>query len=129
MLLGSANINKTDYYGNRSILSNVKEGEIFGEAFACAGVDSMPVTVTANELSEVMLIDSNHILHTCSNNCAFHRRLIFNLMRSLATKNILFHRRLEVTSKRTTREKLLCYLAQCERKAGSPSFRIPFDCR
>lgn len=127
LLSGSAQLSTVDYYGNRSLINEVSPGEIFGEAFACAGVDSMPVTVTANEPSEVMLIDSDHILHTCSNNCAFHRRLIFNLMRSLATKNILFHRRLEVTSKRTTREKLLCYLAQCERKAGSPSFRIPFD--
>ena len=76
---------------------------------------------------KVMFIDSSHILHTCSNNCAFHRQLIFNLMKDLASKTILFHQRIEVTSKRTTREKLLTYLAIQAKKAGRDSFSIPFD--
>ena len=34
VLSGSAQIMQVDYYGNRSILSNVTPGEVFAEAFA-----------------------------------------------------------------------------------------------
>ena len=110
MLSGSAQIIQVDYYGNRSILSEVSAPEVFAEAFACAEVDALPVTVIANDPCDIMLIECDHILHTCSNNCGFHQKLIFNLMKDLASKSILFHQRIEITSKRTTREKLLTYL-------------------
>ena len=127
MLSGSAQIIRIDYYGNRSIVSGIEAGDVFAEAFACAGIKRVPVDIIANELSEVMLIESNRILSTCQNNCTFHRQIIYNLMRSLAQKNIMFHQRLEITSKRTTREKLLAYLSFVAQKNGSNTFVIPFD--
>lgn len=127
MLSGSAQIARMDYYGNRSILSGIEPSEIFAEAFACAEVRSLPVTVTANEPCEVMLIDCNHILHTCTNNCRFHQQLIFNLMKDLASKMIMFQQKIEVTSKRSTREKLMAYLTLQARKTNSESFDISFD--
>ena len=127
VLSGSAQVIQMDYYGNRSILLGVEPSEMFGEAFACAEVNSMPVAVVANEPSEVMLIDCNHILHTCSNNCGFHQQIIFNLMKNLATKNVLFQQKIEITSKRSTREKLMTYLMFQAKKMKSSSFDIPFD--
>lgn len=127
MLSGSAQTVQVDYFGNRSILSDITPPEVFGEAFACAEVGAIPVAVIANEPCEVMLIDCSHILHTCSNNCGFHQQLIFNLMKDLAVKTIAFHQRIEITSKRTTREKLLAYLTYQAKKSGSNSFDIPFD--
>ena len=127
VLTGSVQILHIDYYGNRSILGNVGPSEVFNEAFACAETKAIPVTVVANEPSEIMLIDCSHILHTCQNNCGFHQQLIFNLMKDLAGKTIMFHQRIEITSKRTTREKLMAYLFLQAKKADSPEFTIPFD--
>ncbi len=127
VLSGSAQIVQTDYYGNRSIIAGASASETVGEAFACAEVSSLPVSIIASEPCEVMLIDSSHILHTCSNNCGFHQQLIYNLMKLLATKNLMFHQKIEITSQRSTREKLLAYLNSCSRKAGSNRFDIPFD--
>ena len=127
VLSGKAQTTQIDYYGNRSILSHVRPAEVFAEAFACAATNSLPITVTAGERSEIMLIECDHILHTCSNHCDFHQQLIYNLMKDLATKTILFHHRIEITSKRTTRDKLLTYLTQAAKEAGSDCFDIPFD--
>ena len=127
VLSGAVQVMQVDYYGNRSILDQVGPSGVFGEAFACAEVQALPVTVLANEPSEVMLIDCAHILHVCGNHCGFHQQLIYNLMKNLAVKNMLFHQRIEVTSKRTTREKLLAYLMLQSKRAGSQSFDIPFD--
>ena len=127
VLSGSVQIMQVDYYGNRSILGNVGPSEMFAEAFACAETKTIPVSVIATELSDIMLIDCAHILHTCKNGCGFHHQLIFNLMKDLATKSIMFHQRIDITSKRTTREKLLAYLFAEAKRAGKNSFYIPFD--
>ncbi len=127
VLSGSAQIIRYDYYGNRSILSNIGPSQLFAEAFACAEVRALPVSVIANEPTEIMLIDCSHILHTCANNCGFHRQLIFNLMKDLATKTLLFHQKIEITAKRTTREKLMAYLMHYAKAVGSNRFEIPFD--
>ncbi len=127
LLSGSLQMVRVDYYGNRSIVTEIKPSQMFGEAFVCSGMNSIPVSVIADEPSYVMLIDSDHILHTCQNNCGFHGQLIFNIMKELSMKVLDFHRRIEITSKRTTREKLMTYLLLYAKKAEADSFEIPFD--
>lgn len=127
VLSGSVKMVRVDYFGNRSIVMTATQGEIFGEAFACSEVQSLPVSTVANEPSRIMMIDSSHIVHTCQNNCGFHQQLIFNLMKELATKNLRFHQKIQITSNRTTREKLMSYLTFCAEKAGRGDFLIPFD--
>ena len=127
LLSGSAQITRVDYYGNRSIIAKINPSEVFAEAFACAEVKSIPVSVIAEEAVEVMLIDSAHIIHTCQNNCRFHQQLIFNLMKDLAVKALMYHRKIEIISKRTTREKLMTYLMIEAKSKSSNRFEIPFD--
>lgn len=127
LLTGSVKIISTDYYGNRSIVSTARAPELFAEDFACAEAYEMPVSVIADEPCDVLLLNCSHILHTCRHNCAFHQQMIFNLMKDIATKNLAFHQKLEITSKRTTREKLTAYLLACAKKYGSTDFAIPFD--
>lgn len=127
MLSGEAESVSYDYYGNRSIINQISESDLFAEAFACAESKSLPVSIEAVNRSEVMLINCSHILHTCSNNCSFHQQMIYNLMKDLAQKTILFHRRIEVTSKRSTRDKLLAYLEIVSKEKNSRSFDVPFD--
>ena len=74
------------------------------QSFACAETESVPVNVIAEIECEVMLIDSRKILHPCCNTCEFHSRIIFNLMKSIAAKNLLLNQKIEIISKRTTRE-------------------------
>ena len=127
VLSGSVQMVKHDYYGNRSIVANFEPSELIGEAFACADTKSLPVSVIADEPSEIMLIECHRILHTCSSSCAFHQKMIFNLMKNLAVKNIAFHQKIDIMSKRSTREKLMAYLLSQADKSGSARFRIPFD--
>ena len=127
VLSGSAQIVQVDYYGNRSILSGIGASDVFAEAFACAEVRSLPVAVIANEPCEIMLINCRHILYTCHNHCSFHQQLIFNLMKDLASKTIMFHQRIEITAKRSTRDKLMAYLMLQAKKANSDRFTVPFD--
>ena len=127
LLSGEAQCVRVDHNGNRSIISEIIPSELFGEAFACAEVASLPISVIASEPCEVMFINSSHILHTCANGCGFHSQLIYNLMRDLARKTLRYYKKSEITSGRTTRDKLLTYLAITSKEVGADSFEIPFD--
>jgi len=127
ILTGAAQIVREDYYGNRSIVARIEPAELFGESFACAGVASLPVSVTAAEDSQVMLIDCRRLTVSCTSACSFHSRIIFNLLQVVATKNLLFNQKIEITSHRTTREKLMAYLLIQAKQNKSSSFTIPYD--
>ena len=127
VLSGSVQIVKVDYYGNRSIVARAEPGELFAESFACAGAAELPVSAVADTETAVMLIDCKRILTSCSNACAFHTRMIHNLLRVVALKNLQLNQKIEVTAKRTTREKLMAYLVSQAKQQGTDSFQIPFD--
>lgn len=67
------------------------------------------------------------ILKTCNRVCSFHNQIIANLLKTVATKNVLLNRKIEITSKRTTKEKLLTYLYLKSKEEGKNNFYIPYD--
>lgn len=129
LLSGKIHIVREDYYGNRNIVAEITAGEMFGEVFACADIESMPVSVFAEEESEIMFIDCSHVMETCDKGCDFHNALVKNLLRIVARKTLILNRKIDFLSKRSTREKLLAYLSAQAKKAGSSEFTIPFNRR
>ena len=127
VLSGALQIEKIDFYGNRSIVDRIAPAQIFGESFAFSGVEAMPVRCVAIEPSEILLLECSRIVHTCCNACAFHSRMILNLLRVVAAKNLAFNQKIAILSRRTTREKLMTYLLDQAKRCGSASFTIPFD--
>jgi CRP-like cAMP-binding protein len=127
VLSGQVQIVQDDYFGNRSILSKVGVGSLFGESFACAEANSLPISVIAISNSDLLFINKDKLTMPCSNACGFHSRLIQNLLYIVSSKNIALTRKIEFMSKRTTREKLLAYLSDEAMKAGSSRFTIPFN--
>ena len=127
VIAGTVQIEQTDYYGFRSIMDRLGSGDIFAEAFACAGIGEMPVDVTAAEATEVLLIDAARMMQPCSQHCGFHQQMIRNLLKVVAVKNLGLRQKMEITSKRSTREKLMAYLLVQAKKHGRDTFDIPFD--
>ena len=127
VLSGQVQVSRLAADGSRQILGAMGPGGLFGEAYACAGVEALPVTAAASADSRVLLLDRARIVSPCSAACRYHQRLISNLMALLAQKNIQLSRNLEHLSKRTLREKLLSYLEERALAAGGESFTIPFD--
>lgn len=127
VLEGSVQIVRDDFYGNRSVLTHADTGDIFAEAYACAGVAAMPVSGYAMQDSKVMLLDCRKMLTVCTNACGFHNRLVKNLLGLTAQKNLKLTAKIQFMSQKTTRDKLMAYLSQQAKEHHSPSFTIPFD--
>lgn len=127
VLSGSVLVASDDFWGNRTILAHVERGGLFGEAFSFARVDCLPVSVTAAGKTEVLFIDCDKIITVCPSACQFHNRLIRNMLKILAEKNMVLTQKIGHMGKRTTREKILSYLSEEARKAGGDSFAIPLN--
>lgn len=127
LLEGSVHIQKSDYWGNLSILNKVVPGEIFAEAYAVPGSGVMVNDAVASASCTVLFLDFRRILTICSSSCRFHYQLIQNYFVILADKNRLLTQKIEHMSQRTTREKLLSYLSEQSQQACSAAFTIPFN--
>jgi len=125
VLAGSVQVIKEDIDGRITILTVLGVSELFGEVLACAGVMQSPVTVLATEDTEVLLIDYKRIISSCSAVCPFHAKLIENMLKIIAHKNLMLNQKIEILSKRTTRDKLLAFF---ETQSGmAKKFTIPYN--
>ena len=125
ILFGSVQIIKEDRDGHITILTKLGVSGIFGETFACAEITQSPVTILATENTEVLLIDYKKIITTCAAACPFHAKLIENMLKLIARKNLMLNQKIEILSKRTTREKLLSYFDM--QRGIAKKFTIPYN--
>ena len=127
VLAGRVQILQEDFYGNRHIIAALGEGELFAEAFACAQVENLPVSVFAVQDCTVLLFSAQRILHPCQSNCDFHQKIVLNLLQNMARKNLNMNQKLLLLSRKTTRQKLMAYLSAQAKAAGNSEFTIGFD--
>lgn len=127
VISGKVQVVREDYFGNKSIITEIGAGEIFGEAFACAERNEAGVSVYAAADCVVAKINYKKIITVCKKSCPFHNRLIFNMLQIMAQNNLRLQRKIEIISHKTTREKLLSYLTTEAERAKSGTFTIPFN--
>ena len=127
VLSGGVHVLQEDYWGNRTIFAHISTGGLFGEAFSCAEINKLPVSVLAVEKTEILWVDYRRMTETCAASCVFHATLIKNMMKLLAQKNIILTQKMEIITRRTTRERLLTYLSAQAMQAGKSCFTIPFN--
>lgn len=127
VVLGSVQVQRFDIWGNQSILEHITPGQVFGEAYACLPDELMNVSVNAVEESKVLMLDAGRVLHPCSQGCHFHQRLLENLVKTMARKNLNLTRKMNHITHRTIRQRLMSYLSYQAQVSGSYTFAIPFD--
>jgi len=127
VLSGNVQIIKDDIYGNRTIIGQMEEGELFAEDYSCAHIKELPVGIKAASDCEILFINYRQIMTTCTSACTFHNRLIENMVGILAQRNLALGLKIDHLSRRSTREKLLSYLSAEAQKAGGYRFVIPYN--
>ena len=127
VLSGMAIISCCDIWGNNSILGNAAPGSIFAEVYACIPGQPLLVTVSAAEDTSILFMNVGRVLTTCTNACPFHARLARNLLTVCAHKSLRLSQRIQHTSSKSVRGRLMSYFSECAKHAGSNSFLIPYN--
>ncbi len=124
---GSVNVVVNFYWGTSNIFSHIEKGKIFGETYAAIPGKELVCDIVAAEDCTVIFMNLNKLLTTCSANCGHHQRLIHNLLRISANKNLEMSSRMMHIASKSIRERLLSYLSEQAIKNSSTSFTIPFS--
>lgn len=124
VLSGKAEIIKENLLGNKAILNFLEPSQIFGEVIVCTEKKRSIVSVVATESTEVLHINFDKIINRCCNNCNYHTRLISNMMRVIAEKNIALNIKMDYLLIKNMREKLATFLFAKYKENNSLSFNI-----
>ncbi|MBQ8793632.1 MAG: Crp/Fnr family transcriptional regulator [Clostridia bacterium] len=127
LVKGNILIQSEDYWGNRSIVSHIGEGDMFGEAYAGDKAALVLNDAVATEDCDVIFFNVKKLLTTCSSACKFHSKVVQNMFFAVLDKNRKLVGKLRHVSRRTTREKLISYLSDEAKKQHSSNITIPFN--
>ena len=116
---------KEDIWGDKTILSFIPSGQIFGETFSCSQNPISTVSFFSVDSSRILFLPFRKVMISCGRSCVFHHKLTTNMVSLIAQKNYQLLERLEIISKKTLREKILAYLSQEAEQQKSKEFKIP----
>lgn len=127
ILEGCVQVICEDVFGNRSILEQLGQGELFGAAFSCAGIKKSPVSVVTVTDCTVLQVPVKRLFELSAESSLLQQKFFINMVQIFARKNVMLGEKIRHISKRSTRDKLLSYLSEQSKRAGSRHFTIPFN--
>ena len=124
---GAAVIERIDHQGSRTILERLERGGVFGEMLMFENVAGDSITVVAEEPCRVWLMAADQVTKRRENACAHHTQVVENMFQLVAEKATSLYERVEVLSRRSIRDKLLCYFSLLAAKSRGGEFSLPFS--
>ena len=112
--------------GSGQLVARHTAGGVVGDLLM-AGDRPSPVSLQAVEEAEVLFLPVDDILGGCASCCPCHTRLRHNLLHEAAEKFWVLRQRLNYLSEPGLRPRLLLYLRDEAKRAGSATFTIPFN--
>jgi len=122
---GYIQIIKTDYNGNRIIIDELEENDIFGTLLF--SLKKNEYNVLAKEETEIIIIDYDQILSNEPTNKEYYNQFLKNLLTIIMRKIQEKNERIEILTKKTIRNKLLEYFDIISKKQGSKYIYLPFN--
>lgn len=126
LISGTANLVRYDLNGNRTIVEHFSKNALFGEVFYNITTNN-ELLVEAKSNCSVLLYIYDDLFQKCKPNCKFHKVLSENLPQLVLNKVTDLNMRIELLTKRSTRDKLLGYFSLISTRNLSPSFEIPLS--
>ena len=108
-------------------MEQLSQGELFGAAFSCAGIKKSPVSVVTVTDCTVLQVPVKRLFELSAESSLLQQKFFINMVQIFARKNVMLGEKIRHISKRTTRDKLLSYLSEQSKRAGSRHFTIPFN--
>ena len=124
---GTAEVERIDESGGRTILEHLEVGSVFGEMLMFERANDDSITVVCTRPCCVSFMPATSLMKRCENACAHHTRVVENMFRLVTDKATSLSERVEGLSRRSIREKLLRYFTLQAAKRHSDSFELPFS--
>ena len=126
LISGNADLVRYDLNGNRTIIDHFTDTDVFGEVFYDVTTNN-ELLVEAKSKCEVLIYSYQNIHYKCKQNCKFHQKLSEYLPELILDKVTSLNMRVELLTKRSTRDKLLGYFNLLSTRNLSKTFKLPFS--
>ena len=120
---GAVQIEYNDYNGNKTIIEDISEGEMLGSI--TSAIYNEEVSCVTKEETIITYIEYDEITNDEIIKTDFYIIFIKNLIKLLGEQISSKNNRIELLTKKTTRDKLLEYFKKVAQKKGSKTFTIP----
>lgn len=126
VMAGSVHIENIDLWGNKSILSDVRTGQVFAETYALCR-EPLMVDVVAADHAEILFFNLHAAFAPQNQIKSWYGKLTHNLLAVSIQKNLLLSSRIFCNASKTIRGRVLTYLSMQAAKSNRTSFTIPFN--
>ena len=126
LVSGEAELVRYDYNGNKTIVEHFNKNDIFGEVFYVITTNN-ELFVVAKQNCDVIFLVYDNLKQKCKSNCKFHQTLNENLSELILHKVTVLNSRIELLTKRSTRDKLIGYFSILSARNFSKTFSLPFS--
>lgn len=127
VLSGGVHVLQEDFWGRRMILSHAEPGGVFGAAFSCVQQETLSYTVEASEDSEILLLNLQKLMTSCTPSCTFRTLLTMNLVQLLSQKYVQLTQKVTHLSQKNIRNKLLSFLSSEALRTGTSKVDLYFN--
>jgi len=123
ILEGIIQIIKTDYNGNRTIIEELTDNDIFGSKIS--SLSNNEYTITTKDITKIIIIDYEQLIKSNNTN-NYYNKFIKNLLEIIINSINDKNNRIEILTKKTIRNKLLEYFKIVSTKNKSKNIYLPF---
>lgn len=123
ILEGYIQIVKTDYNGNRTIIEDLYDNDIFSSKMS--NISNSEYSVITKEDTKLIIIYFNEILNN-DLNTSYYNQFLKNLLYIMSDKMTNINNRIEILSNKTIRNKLLAYFKLMSKKNNSKVIYLPY---
>ena len=120
---GLIQIVKTDYNGNRTIIEELTDNDIFGSKIS--SLSNNEYTITTKDTTKIIIIDYEQLIKSNNTN-NYYNKFIKNLLEIIINSINDKNNRIEILTKKTIRNKLLEYFKIVSTKNKSKNIYLPF---
>jgi CRP-like cAMP-binding protein len=125
LLQGEATVNKENTSGNRTMMTMLRPGDMFGEVLVFSDQAFWPSTIQAQKACKVLFLSRNRIIGECEKVCPWHKMLIQNMLRIVSEKALILNRKVEYLTINGIREKISTFLLEQYKNSGNSTFTLP----
>ena len=120
---GIIQIIKTDYNGNRTIIEELTDNDIFGSKIS--SLSNNEYTITTKDTTKIIIIDYEQLIKI-NNTSNYYNQFIKNILEIIINTVNDKNNRIEILTKKTIRNKLLEYFKIVSTKNKSNNIYLPF---
>ena len=123
ILEGYVQIVKTDYNGNRTIIEDLYDNDIFFSKLS--NISNNEYSIVTKEDTKLIILYFNEILNN-ELNTSYYNQFLKNLLHIMSNKMTNINNRIEILSNKTIRNKLLAYFKIMSKRNNSKVIYLPY---